>query len=178
QLLRQMRRRSARSRFSLWEGSKAPSAPPDIPFDFNEEPNVNQRSTYTIAVVGLGKIGLPLVGQFTSYGQRVVGCDINPAVVAAVNAGRSPILEEPELQEKIANAQQHGLLSATTDTTDGVSRCNVVVVIVSLFIDEQRNVDYRAIDAATSAIGRGLQPGTLVIYETTVPVGATRRRFR
>lgn len=148
------------------------------PINLYEEPIVEQQSTYTVAVVGLGKIGLPLVGQFTSHGQRVIGCDINPAVVDAVNAGRSPVLEEPELQEKIADAKRRDLLCATTDTAAGVSKCNVVVVIVSLFIDAERNVDYRAMDAATAAVGRGLQPGTLVIYETTVPVGATRGRFR
>jgi nucleotide sugar dehydrogenase len=139
---------------------------------------VEQQSRYTVAVVGLGKIGVPLAAQYTSQGQRVIGCDINPAVVGAVNAGRSPILEEPGLQEKIADAVQRDLLHATTDTTAAVRECDVVVVIVPLFVDENRNVDYRAIDAATAAVGRGLQPGTLVIYETTVPVGATNGRFR
>ena len=81
---------------------------------------MEQQSTYTIAVVGLGKIGLPLVGQFTSRGQRVIGCDINPAVVDAVNAGRSPVLEEPELQEKIADAKRRDLLSATPFHRRGV----------------------------------------------------------
>jgi nucleotide sugar dehydrogenase len=52
-----------------------------------------------------------------------------------------------------------------------------VVVIVPVVIDEAARVDFSSLDAATRAIGAGLQPGTLVIYETTVPVGTTARRL-
>jgi nucleotide sugar dehydrogenase len=139
---------------------------------------MDQKPTYTVAVVGLGKIGLPLAAQYTSQGQYVVGCDINPAVVDAVNAGHSPILEEPGLQDKVADATHRGLLRATTDTAGAVRECSVVVVIVPLLVDGDHNIDYRAIDSATAAVGRGMQPGTLVVYETTLPVGTTRGRLR
>jgi nucleotide sugar dehydrogenase len=52
-----------------------------------------------------------------------------------------------------------------------------VVVIVPVAVDEQREIDFGPIDAATREIGSGLQPGTLVVYETTLPVGTTRDRF-
>ena len=48
-----------------------------------------------------------------------------------------------------------------------------MVVIVPVVVDAQQEVSFHAIDAATDAIGAGLQPGTLVIYETTLPVGTT-----
>ena len=135
-------------------------------------------SEYTIAVVGLGKIGLPLAAQFARSGQRVIGCDINPEVVALVNAGRSHVKEEPGLDERVRDAVASGYLTATTDTTVAVSESNVVVVIVPVLVDEtSHEVDFRSIDAATEAVARGLQPGTLVIYETTLPVGTTRTRF-
>lgn len=133
---------------------------------------------YTVAVVGLGKIGLPLAAQFVHSGQRVIGCDINPDVVAAVNAGESHIREEPDLEERVRLAAASGLLTATTDTTDAVRNSTVVVVIVPVMVDEANHqVDFKSIDAATAAIAAGLQPGTLVIYETTLPVGTTRTRF-
>ena len=138
---------------------------------------VHRDPPYTIAVVGLGKIGLPLAAQFAGHGQQVLGCDINPEVVAAVNAGQSPILEEPGLQERVAAAVREGRLTATTDTAEAVRRSNVVVVIVPLIVDETHALDYRAIDGATQDVARGLQPGTLVIYETTLPVGTTRDRL-
>ena len=135
-------------------------------------------SEYTIAVVGLGKIGLPLAAQFALSGQQVIGCDINADVVDQVNAGISHVKEEPGLEELVRKAAGKGLLTATTDTAEAVGKSNVVVVIVPVMVDEiNHEVDYTSIDAATKAVAAGLQAGTLIIYETTLPVGTTRTRF-
>ena len=131
----------------------------------------------TVAVIGLGKIGLPLAVQYAQHGWHVIGCDINPQVVEMINAGQSHIQEEPGLATGVANAVSNGLLSATLNMTEAVRQARVVVVIVPVAIDTDRQVNFHAIDDATSAIGTGLQPGTLVIYETTLPVGTTARRF-
>jgi nucleotide sugar dehydrogenase len=131
----------------------------------------------TVSVVGLGKIGLPLAAQFASRGLRVIGCDRNEAVVATVRRGESHIHEEHGLAERVREAVADGRLSATADTADAVGRSDVVVVIVPVIVDDLGDVDYRALDAATEAIGQGLRPGTLVIYETTLPVGTTRGRL-
>jgi nucleotide sugar dehydrogenase len=135
-------------------------------------------TTSTVAVVGLGKIGLPLAVQYASKGRRVIGCDINAGVVEAVNAGNSHVQEEPELVTEVARLLEEGLLSATVRTTDAVRKANVVVVIVPVVIDARHEVNFEGIDAATREIGVGLQPGTLVIYETTLPVGSTSVRMR
>ena len=132
---------------------------------------------YSVAVVGLGKIGLPLAAHFASVGLRVIGCDISQQVVDTINAGDCHIKEEPGLDELVGSAVQRGNLSATTDTTDAVRRSNVVVIIVPLVVDDSREINYRSIDAATASVAQGLTPGTLVIYETTLPVGTTRTRF-
>jgi nucleotide sugar dehydrogenase len=131
----------------------------------------------TIAVVGLGKVGLPLAVQYASKEATVIGCDISETVVAAVNAGESPIKEEAYLAERLAAAHRRGLLTATTDTSAAVRTADVIVVIVPLMISNEHEVDFRAMDSDTRAIALGLQPGTLVIYETTLPVGTTRERF-
>lgn len=134
-------------------------------------------SASTVAVIGLGKIGLPLAAQYARHGCRVIGCDVNSQVVETINAGRSHILEEPELATEVASLVERGCLSATINTTEAVHRAGVVVVIVPVVVDAQHRVDFSAIDAATAAVGAGLQPGTLVIYETTLPVGTTAHRF-
>lgn len=136
-----------------------------------------QSQVSTVAVVGLGKIGLPLAVQYAQHGRRVIGCDINPQVVEAINAGRSHVHEEPELATEVPRLVHEGLLSATGDTTEAIRQADVVVVIVPVVVDTQHEVSFQAIDVATAAIGTGLQPGTLVIYETTMPVGTTARRF-
>src|SRR5437764_8944447 len=131
------------------------------------------------SVVGLGKIGLPLAVQYARHGRRVViGCDVNLQVVEMVNAGISYVHGEPELASEVRSLVSMGLLSATQDTTWAVSQANLVVVIVPVMVNERNEVIFDAIEAATAAIGAGLQPGTLVIYETTLPVGTTALRLR
>lgn len=131
----------------------------------------------TVAVVGLGKIGLPLAAQFAGKGVKVIGCDVLPEVVEATNRGVSHVREEPGLDESLAAAVARGDLKATTDTSAATAESDVVVVIVPLMVRPDHSIDYRNIDAATLAIGRGLRPGSLVIYETTLPVGTTRKRL-
>ena len=130
-----------------------------------------------IAVVGLGHIGLPLAVQYGSRGHDVIGCDTDEEIVAAINAGRSPHDDEPALVEGVPELVRSGRLAAMTDDAEGVRSAEVVVVIVPVAVDERREIDFGAIDAATREFARGLQPGTLVIYETTLPVGTTRDRF-
>ena len=131
-----------------------------------------------ITVVALGKIGLPLAVQFASNGHTVIGVDLNEQVVAEVNAGHEPFPGEAHLAEKLRDVVERGLLTATTDTVEAVRGSEAVVVVVPLFVDGEGQPDFRSMDSATVDIARGLQPGTLVSYETTLPVGTTRTRFQ
>ncbi|HSM38642.1 MAG TPA: nucleotide sugar dehydrogenase [Candidatus Limnocylindrales bacterium] len=130
-----------------------------------------------IAVVGLGHIGLPLAVQYASRGHHVVGCDVAGWIVDAINRGESPHRDEQALIDGVPELVAAGRLRATTDDAEGVRDAEVVVVIVPVVVDDERQIDFRPIDAATRDIARGLQPGTLVVYETTLPVGTTRDRF-
>ena len=130
-----------------------------------------------VAVVGLGKIGLPLAALYAGKGHHVIGADISPEVVATLNAGRCHVGGEPGLEAAVAAAHNAGRLQATTDSAEAVAQSEVVVVMVRVGIDAAGHADYHYLDLAANAIGRGLRPGTLVILESTVPVGATRNRF-
>ncbi len=130
-----------------------------------------------ICVIGLGKIGLPLAAQYASKGFPVIGCDINQEVVDSVNSGISHVTEEPGLDEKVKDAVKKGLLSATTDTVSAVKESNVIVIIVPLVVDPKGNIDYSIVDSVTKVVAEGLQKGSLVVYETTLPVGGTRNRM-
>jgi nucleotide sugar dehydrogenase len=130
-----------------------------------------------ITVVGMGKIGLPLAVQFASKGYTVFGADVNPRTVELINTGEEPFPGEARLAEKLREAVGSSLLTATLDTTDAVSRSDAVVIVVPLFVDIEGVPDFGWMDAATEAVGRGLKSGTLVSYETTLPVGTTRNRF-
>ena len=130
-----------------------------------------------ITVVAMGKIGLPLAVQFADKGHTVIGADVNAETVRLVNEGVEPFPGEKDLGVKLKAAVDAGLLSATTDTASAVAESEAVVVVVPLFVDENGVPDFGWMDAATQDIARGLKPGTLVSYETTLPVGTTRNRF-
>ena len=128
-------------------------------------------------VVALGKMGLPLAAYIARAGHDVVGCDIDPATVDAVNAGRAPFPGEAGLEEALSAVVASGRLRATTDTTAAVADGpDLVVAVPPLYVDDRAQPDWRSIDAVCDAVGRGLRAGTTVSLETTVPVGTTRSR--
>ena len=127
-----------------------------------------------ITVVGAGKMGLPLVCQFASRGATVWACDSNPAVVDAINRGVCPIVE-PGVSEMLGGAVAAARIHATTDTTAAASASDVIVVIVPVLLTSEKDADLSTIEAVSRQIAAGLRRGVMVSYETTLPVGATRR---
>lgn len=131
-----------------------------------------------VVVVALGKIGLPIAAQAARFGHQVTGCDTNPEVVAAVNSGRTPFPGEAGLQELLKELVDGGSLRASTDTTAAVAEgADLVIAVPPLIVDDQAHPDYRILDAVIEDIGHGLQPGTVVSVETTLPVHTTRKRL-
>ena len=132
-----------------------------------------------IAVIAMGKIGLPLAVQFADMGHEVIGVDVQAAVVDKVNAAVEPFPGEAHLQEKLTELVPAGRLRATTDYADAVPGADAVVIVVPLFVnDETWQPDFGWMDAATRSLAEHLTPGTLVSYETTLPVGTTRTRWK
>lgn len=131
-----------------------------------------------IAVIALGKIGLPLAVQFASKGHEVVGVDVNQQTVDLVNAAKEPFPGEAHLQEMLTELVPAGNLRATTDYGDAVPGADAVVLVVPLFVDAEARPDFGWMDAATAELAKHLTPGTLVSYETTLPVGTTRTRWK
>jgi nucleotide sugar dehydrogenase len=131
-----------------------------------------------IAVVGLGHIGLPLAVQYASRGHDVVGIDVDRRIVDALNRGEPPHDDEAAVSQQIAGLVEAGRLRAASwEDPTGFDAAEVVVVIVPVVVDAERQIDFKPIDAATADIARHLGRGALVIYETTLPVGTTRDRF-
>lgn len=132
-----------------------------------------------IAVVALGKIGLPLAVQFASKGHQVTGVDVNEGTVELVNRGTEPFPGEFQLQEKLSQAVSNGNLIATTNYAEAIPEAEAVVVVVPLFVNPQDGTpDFAWMDSATEDIARNLTSGTLISYETTLPVGTSRNRWR
>jgi nucleotide sugar dehydrogenase len=132
-----------------------------------------------IAVVATGKIGLPLATQYASMGHEVIGVDVNRALVECINRGEEPFPGEAGLAEKLAEQVPAGKLRATTEYAEAIPGADAVVLVVPLLVDEETwQPDFGWMDAATRSLAEHLTPGTLVSYETTLPVGTTRGRWK
>lgn len=132
-----------------------------------------------IAVIAMGKIGLPLAVQFADMGHEVVGVDVQQGVVDQINAALEPFPGEAHLQDKLSQLVPAGKLRATTDYSDAIPGAEAIVIVVPLFVDDETwQPDFGWMDSATRSFAEHLSPGTLVSYETTLPVGTTRNRWK
>jgi len=129
-----------------------------------------------VAVVGLGKIGLPLAVQFASRGMKVVGMDVSNEVIQQVNLGLANF-SESGMATLLRHAVESGGLRGTTDFQDAVKGASYIVVVVPLYVDSGGESDFTNIDQAIAEVGKNLERNSTVIIETTLPIGTTRTRF-
>lgn len=129
-----------------------------------------------VAVIGLGKAGLPLASVMADSGLKVMGIDIDQERCDKVNCGINPIPEEDGLSELI---QKHGGKNLVASSSyQNAKKCANFVVIVPLFIDENNNPDFNIMESAFRNVGKILKRGDLVILETSVPPGTTEGLVR
>ncbi|MCX6671894.1 MAG: nucleotide sugar dehydrogenase [Euryarchaeota archaeon] len=121
----------------------------------------------SIAVVGLGKAGLPLAAVIAEAGLDIIGVDVDIQRCKQINNGINPIPEEPHLNELI---KKHGgkKLVATSSYQDA-KNCDFFIVIVPLFLDTNHRPDFQLLENAFRNIGKILKKGDCVVLETTVP---------
>jgi nucleotide sugar dehydrogenase len=129
-----------------------------------------------VAVIGLGKIGLPLAVQLASKGLNVTGVDVSEKVVESTGAGVAHF-EEPGMEILLSEAAASGQLLSTSSLEKAVRGANYVVVVVPLYVDSNGESDFTNIDLAIANVGKALTLDTTVIIETTLPIGTTRTRF-
>lgn len=123
----------------------------------------------TVAVIGLGYIGLPTAAILATNGLDVIGVDVNERTVDAVNRGEVPFVE-PDLSVHVAGAVSQGHLKASLDTP----AADAYIVAVPTPFKADRSADLSYIEAAAIAIAPQLQGGELIILESTSPPQATR----
>ncbi len=128
-----------------------------------------------IAIVGLGYVGLPLSLQFARSGVEVLGLDIDPAKVESLLQGRSYIkhIESATIAEHVKS----GKLSASTDFAR-VQETEAVIICVPTPLNKNREPDISYIIETGKAIAPHLQPGTLVVLESTTYPGTTDEDLR
>lgn len=123
-----------------------------------------------IGIVGLGYVGLPHAVAFATAGFSVVGLDVNPQRVAAVNRGHSDIADVPSTT--LAALVQAGRLRATTDYS-AIAEVDVALICVPTPFDAMKTPDLSFIVAAATGIQPYLRRGQMVILQSTTYPGTT-----
>jgi UDP-N-acetyl-D-mannosaminuronic acid dehydrogenase len=123
-----------------------------------------------VCVIGLGYIGFPLAVVLARSGHRVRGVDTDTKRVEAIRSGTLEGIE-PSLDALGREAVVSGFL----DPAETVSPSEIFVVAVPTPLDENRRADLSHVEKAVDSIAPCLEPGNLVVIESTVPVGTTER---
>lgn len=122
----------------------------------------------SVCVIGLGYIGLPTASLLATKGLKVLGCDVNPKVVETINRGDVHIVEK-DLDILVRSAVMSGQLSAALEPQSA----DVYIIAVPTPFKENHKPDISYVQAATTALARHITPGSLIILESTSPVGTT-----
>ncbi|MGN6136376.1 MAG: nucleotide sugar dehydrogenase [Aureliella sp.] len=128
-----------------------------------------------IAIIGLGYVGLPLAMQFARCSQRVLGVDIDPAKVNALNAGQSYIGHIAA--ERIAEQVRGQRFEATSDFSR-IAQCEAVIICVPTPLTRHREPDISYILQTGRQIAPHIQKGQLIVLESTTYPGTTDEELR
>ncbi len=120
----------------------------------------------TVAVIGLGYVGLPLVVEFGKQ-MKTIGFDIAVSKVDSCKAGVDPSRELTDDQVKAATQAVYTADPAMLKEAD------IVIVAVPTPVDEAHIPDFKPLVGASTSVGRNLKKGAIVVYESTVYPGAT-----
>jgi GDP-mannose 6-dehydrogenase len=114
-----------------------------------------ESSTKSISIFGLGYVGSVMAACLAHKGNRVIGVDVNPAKVAMLRSGRSPILEK-QMDELVAQGHQTCRLHATTDAHAAIRESEVSFVCVGTPSLRNGKLDLSHVQHACDEIGKGL----------------------
>jgi len=120
----------------------------------------------TIAVIGLGYVGLPLVIEFGKH-ERVIGFDNALSKVESCRCGVDPSRELPDEEMQTAVHAEY-----TADPTK-LAEADIIIVAVPTPVDEAHRPDFTPLIGASQAAGQHMKQGVIVVYESTVYPGAT-----
>ena len=125
----------------------------------------------TLGVIGLGYVGLPLAVEAARAGIRVLGFDVKESVAGIINDGRSHIQDLTD--EDVGEHVRAGRMEATTDM-GRLSECDAISICVPTPLSKTRDPDVSFILSASEAVAKALQPGQLIVLESTTYPGTTR----
>ena len=126
----------------------------------------------TVAVIGVGYVGLPTAATLAHLGHRVTCGDADEAKVAMLERGEVPIVED-HLEELVARGQAAGRLRFVVGAAAAVAGAEFVFLCVPTPQGEDGSADLSFVEAVAEEIAPHLLPGTIIVNKSTVPVGST-----
>jgi UDP-N-acetyl-D-mannosaminuronic acid dehydrogenase len=142
--------------------------------DIDTGSDQNGKKLETIAIVGIGRVGLPLAISFAASGLRVHGLDRNAEHVAKVNHGELPFIEHGA-SEVLQRVVKDGSFSATVSASTAISSADAVIVTVGTPLGADLRADTSQVEAALAEIAPFLKRGVLVVMRSTLSPGTTER---
>lgn len=136
-----------------------------------------QKKNQKIIVMGLGYIGLPTASMLATKGHQVLGVDVNQHAVDTINSGKIHIVE-PDLDILVRSAVNSGNLKASLLPEEADTFIIAVPTPFKVTADNPKAPDLSYVEAATRAIAPYVREESLVILESTSPVGATDLIYR
>jgi len=130
---------------------------------------IKKRSAH-VGVIGLGYVGLPLAAAAAEQGFNVTGFDVDSAKINSISAGKSYIDAVPSALLTTLVGSKH--LSATSEFAD-LAHCQVILICVPTPLNAQREPDLSFVETTAQVIAAHIQPGTLVVLESTTWPGTT-----
>jgi len=127
--------------------------------------------TLRVAVIGIGRIGLPTALSFAKSGLPTVGVDINEKLIQKINSKIFPLPDEPGYEEIFYNVIESGNFSATTNIDEVVPNSDLILLSLPTPMDDENIPDYSALRTVASKLSTILSPNSLVIVESTIEPG-------
>ena len=139
--------------------------------DNSQIQEIMEKKSLKIAVVGIGRIGLPTALSFANSGFETIGVDINEKLVSMINCGDYPLKDEPEFDKIFEKVIQNETFRAETDITKVIPNCDIVLLSLPTPMNNQNIPDYTALLTVGKNLNGLLSNGQIVIVESTVEPG-------
>lgn len=120
----------------------------------------------SLALVGLGYVGMPIAHAFAKKGLNVIGFDLNAAKIEMYKSGVDPTMEVGDEEIKKTKIQ------FTADEKE-LQKAKFIIVAVPTPVNTDHTPDLTPVIGASEIVGRNLTPGSIVVYESTVYPGCT-----
>ena len=131
----------------------------------------------TVSVIGIGRIGLPTALSFAKSGLRTIGVDINQELVDSVSRKDFPLKDEPGYQEIFDKVVNNKKFSATTKIEEAIPNAQIILLSLPTPMDQNNVPDYTALRTVGKQLKNLVNPGSIIIVESTIEPGFIENEF-